>query len=156
MATSRRLAKLGAYLRPHWRDAALGVGALLTVNGLGVYIPLLIRSAVDSLSYEFTINQVLRYVVPVVCLTSAMWLIRMASRIWLFGVGRQVEFDLKQMIFEHLLTLEPSYFAANTAGDLISRATSDVDNIRRLLGFAVLSLANTFFAYTMTLPSTLR
>ncbi|BAZ11339.1 ABC transporter-related protein [Calothrix sp. NIES-4071] len=152
MATSRRLAKLGAYLRPHWRDAALGVGALLTVNGLGVYIPLLIRSAVDRLSYEFTINQILRYVVPIICLTSAMWLIRMASRIWLFGVGRQVEFDLKQMIFQHLLTLEPSYFAANTAGDLISRATSDVDNIRRLLGFAVLSLANTFFAYTMTLP----
>jgi ATP-binding cassette, subfamily B, multidrug efflux pump len=152
MSTSRRLAKLGSYLRPHWRDAALGVGALLTVNGLGVYIPLLIRSAIDRLSSEFTINQVLRYVVPVVCLTSAMWLIRMASRIWLFGVGRQVEFDLKQIIFEHLLTLEPSYFATNTAGDLISRATSDVDNIRRLLGFAVLSLANTFFAYTLTLP----
>lgn len=152
MATSRRLAKLGSYLRPHWRDAALGVGALLIVNGLGVYIPLLIRSAIDKLSYEFTINQVLSYIVPVVCLTSAMWLIRMSSRIWLFGVGRQVEFDLKQTIFEHLLTLEPSYFAANTAGDLISRATSDVDNIRRLLGFAVLSLANTFFAYTMTLP----
>jgi ATP-binding cassette, subfamily B, multidrug efflux pump len=152
MSTSRRLAKLGAYLRPHWRDAALGIGALFIVNGLGVYIPLLVRSAVDRLSNQFTINQVLRYVVPIVCLTSAMWLIRMASRIWLFGVGRQVEFDLKQTIFEHLLTLEPSYFAANTAGDLISRATSDVDNIRRLLGFAVLSLANTFFAYTLTLP----
>jgi ATP-binding cassette subfamily B protein len=40
----------------------------------------------------------------------------------------------------------------NTAGDLISRATSDVDNIRRLLGFAVLSLANTAFAYSLTLP----
>jgi ATP-binding cassette subfamily B protein len=81
-----------------------------------------------------------------------MWMMRMASRIWIFGVGRQVEFDLKQRIFEHLLKLEPSYFAVNTPGDLISRATSDVDNIRRLLGFAVLSLANTFFAYTLTLP----
>jgi ATP-binding cassette subfamily B protein len=81
-----------------------------------------------------------------------MWLIRMASRIWLFGVGRQVEFDLKQRIFQHLLKLEPAYFATNTAGDLISRATSDVDNVRRLVGFAVLSLANTVFAYALTLP----
>jgi ATP-binding cassette, subfamily B, multidrug efflux pump len=81
-----------------------------------------------------------------------MWLIRMASRIWLFGVGRNVEFDLKQRIFEHLLTLEPAYFATNTTGDLISRATSDLDNIRRLLGFAVLSFANTIFAYVLTLP----
>ncbi|MBW4672025.1 MAG: ABC transporter ATP-binding protein/permease [Cyanomargarita calcarea GSE-NOS-MK-12-04C] len=151
MAKSR-LAKLGAYLRPHWRDATLGILALLTVNGLGVYIPLLIRSAVDKLSTKFTLNQIIYDAVLIIILTSAMWLIRMASRIWLFGVGRNVEFDLKQRIFEHLLTLEPAYFAINTTGDLISRATSDLDNIRRLLGFAVLSLANTVFAYALTLP----
>lgn len=152
MAQSRRLAKLGSYLRPHWQDTALGIIALLSVNGLGVYIPLLIRSGVDTVSTTFRLDQVLRYVVIIIALSSAMWMMRMASRIWIFGVGRQVEFELKQRIFEHLLQLEPSYFASNTSGDLISRATSDVDNIRRLLGFAVLSLANTFFAYTLTLP----
>ncbi|WGV26070.1 ABC transporter ATP-binding protein [Halotia branconii] len=152
MANSRRLARLAAYLRPHWREATLGIIALLSVNGLGVYIPWLIRACVDKLSTNFSLNQVLHYVVQIILLSSAMLLIRMASRIWLFGVGRQVEFDLKQRIFEHLLKLEPAYFATNTAGDLISRATSDVDNIRRLLGFAVLSLANTFFAYLLTLP----
>jgi ATP-binding cassette, subfamily B, multidrug efflux pump len=152
MSESRRLAKLGAYLRPHWRETTLGIFALFSVNALGVYIPLLIRSAVDQLSDSFNFSQVLEYVVPIILLSSAMWLIRMASRIWLFGVGRQVEFDLKQRIFEHLLRLEPAYFATNSAGDLINRATSDVDNVRRLLGFAVLSLANTLFAYTLTLP----
>jgi len=40
----------------------------------------------------------------------------------------------------------------NTAGDLINRATSDVDNIRRLLGFAVLGIASTVFACALTLP----
>ncbi|MDB9303638.1 ABC transporter ATP-binding protein [Nodularia spumigena CS-591/12] len=152
MAESRRLAKLGAYLRPHWRETTLGILALLSVNGLGVYIPWLIRSAVDQLSTSFNFNKILSYVVPIVLLSSAMWLIRMASRIWLFGVGRQVEFDLKQRIFEHLLKLEPAYFATNTAGDLINRATSDVENVKRLVGFAVLSLANTLFAYALTLP----
>ncbi|MDJ0620214.1 MAG: ABC transporter ATP-binding protein [Calothrix sp. MO_192.B10] len=155
MGTKRRLAKLGSYLRPHWREAALGIIALLTVNGLGVYIPLLIRSAVDKLSVNFTYGDILRYVTLIVLLTSAMWLIRMASRIWIFGVGRQVEFELKQQIFQHLLKLEPAYFATHPAGDLISRATSDVDNIRRLVGFAVLSLANTVFAYALTLPAML-
>ncbi len=155
MATRRRLAKLGSYLRPHWREALLGVIALLTVNGLGVYITLSIRSAVDKLSNNFTYGDVLSYAIPIILLTSAMWLIRMASRIWIFGVGRQVEFELKQQIFQHLLKLEPAYFATHPAGDLISRATSDVDNIRRLLGFAVLSLANTLFAYGLTLPAML-
>ncbi|MEH2022736.1 ABC transporter ATP-binding protein [Nostoc sp.] len=152
MAKSRRIAKLSAYLRPHWREASLGILALLSVNALGVYIPWLIRAGVDKLSTTFSWNQIVHYVVIIVLLSSAMWLMRMASRIWLFGVGRQVEFDLKQRIFEHLLKLEPAYFASNTAGDLISRATSDVDNIKRLLGFAVLSLANTVFAYALTLP----
>ncbi|MEA5626073.1 ABC transporter ATP-binding protein [Nostoc sp. UHCC 0251] len=152
MAKSRRIAKLTAYLRPHWREASLGILALLSVNALGVYIPWLIRGGVDKLSTTFSWNQILHYVVVIVLLSSAMWLMRMASRIWLFGVGRQVEFDLKQRIFEHLLKLEPAYFASNTAGDLINRATSDVDNIKRLLGFAVLSLANTVFAYALTLP----
>ncbi|MEH2303935.1 ABC transporter ATP-binding protein [Nostoc sp.] len=152
MAKSRRIAKLSAYLRPHWREASLGILALLSVNALGVYIPWLIRAGVDKLSTTFNWNEILHYVVIIVLLSSAMWLMRMASRIWLFGVGRQVEFDLKQRIFEHLLKLEPAYFASNTAGDLINRATSDVDNIKRLLGFAVLSLANTVFAYALTLP----
>ncbi len=152
MAKSRRIAKLSAYLRPHWREASLGILALLSVNALRVYITLLIRAGVDKLSTTFILNQILHDVVIIVLLSSAMWLMRMASRIWLFGVGRQVEFDLKQRIFEHLLKLEPAYFASNTAGDLISRATSDVDNIKRLLGFAVLSLANTVFAYALTLP----
>ncbi len=114
MAKFRRLAKLGAYLRPYWRETALGILALLSVNGLGVYIPLVIRSRVDKLSTKFTLNQVLHYVLTIIFLSSAMWLMRMASRIWMFGVGRQVEFELKQQIFDHLLKLEPAYFASNT------------------------------------------
>ncbi|MBD2040642.1 ABC transporter ATP-binding protein [Microcoleus sp. FACHB-672] len=157
MARSR-LQKLANYLRPHWKPAALGVLALLIVNAVGVYIPLLISNSIDQLrlSVETTertsIQPILPYVVLILVLATLMWGIRVVSRLLLFGVGRQVEFDLKQNIFQHLLTLEPSYFAVNTTGDLINRATSDVDNIRRLLGFAVLSLANTVFAYALTLP----
>ena len=151
MARSQ-LQKLTDYMRPYWRKTALGIAFLFAVNALGVYIPLLIRDGITELELSFSFNQVVRYVLLIIALTSVMWFIRMASRILLFGVGRQVEFDLKQNLFQHLLTLDPAYFAANTIGDLINRSTSDVDNIRRLLGFAVLSLANTFFAYSLTLP----
>lgn len=152
MSQSSRLAKLVSYLRPHWRTTTVGIVALLIVNAIGIYIPLLIREIVDKLQISFDFNQILRYVLLIFALSSVMWVIRMVSRIALFGVGRQVEFDLKQKIFQHLLKLEPAYFALNTSGDLINRATSDVENIRRLLGFAVLSLANTIFAYALTVP----
>ena len=149
---SSRLQKLLHYLRPHWKPTALGIGALFFVNGLGVYIPLLIRNAIDELQISFSVDIVRRYVFFILILATVMWAIRVASRMWIFGVGRQVEFDLKQRIFEHLLTLEMSYFATHPIGDTINRSTSDVDNIRRLVGFAVLSLVNTLFAYLLTLP----
>ncbi|MFK8183141.1 MAG: ABC transporter ATP-binding protein [Phormidesmis sp.] len=150
---SSKFVRLVSYLKPHWREVGLGLVALLIVNAIGVTIPLTIGSIVDELTVAFTMAQIFRSVISVLVLASIMWVIRMASRIFLFGAGRQVEFDLKQRIFEHLLTLEPAYFARNTIGDLINRATSDVDNIRRLLGFAVLSMANTFFAYMLIVPA---
>lgn len=148
----RRLQKLLSYLRPHWRYTTVGILALFIVNAIGTYLPLLIRDVIDDLQVTFSFSQIWQIVILILLLASVMWGFRMASRIVLFGTGRQVEFDLKQKIFEQVLTLEPSYFATNTAGDLINRATSDVDNIRRLVGFAVLSLANTAFAYALTLP----
>lgn len=154
MANSR-LKKLGTYLRPHWRMVSLGVVTLLIVNAVGVYIPLLIKDIIDNLRGEFEFAQLLRYVTIILVLSSLMWVIRLISRVLIFGVGRQVEFDLKQRLFQNLLKLEPAYFATNTSGDLMNRATSDVDNIRRLLGFAVLSLINIVFAYGLTLPAML-
>lgn len=151
MAVSR-LKKLTNYLIPHWQQLLRGVIALLVVNSLGVYIPILIKDSINDLKDGFTLDQLGYYVIIILILASVMWVIRMVSRVAIFGIGRQVEFDLKQRIFQHLLSLEPSYFAINTSGDLMNRATSDVDNLRRLLGFAVLSLINTIFAYILTLP----
>jgi len=148
MAQSR-LQKLFSYLRPHRKRMLMGIGALLVVNLLSAAIPLLIRDSVDQ---SFENNRFWYYVVAIVVLASVMLGIRLLSRVLIFGVGRKVEYDLKQRIFEHLLRLEPAYFALNTSGDLINRATSDVDNVRRLVGFAVLSLVNTVFAYAITLP----
>jgi len=155
MAKANRLSKLISYLKPHLKSLYWGISALFVVNIIGVYIPWLIRDIFDDLQANFDFNRLVSYVVILFVLACIMWAIRMASRVLIFGIGRQVEFDLKQRIFEHLLKLEPAYFNTNTSGDLINRATSDVDNIRRLVGFAILSLINTIFAYGLTLPAML-
>lgn len=146
---------LKKYLRPYWSDLAIGTVALLLANVLGTYIPWLIRAAVDDLSeiQGFEFQELMRYVWLVIGLSSVMWAIRMISRVWIFGIGRKIEYSLKQQIFEHLLKLPPSYFANNPAGETISIVTSDVENIRRLLGFALLSIINSVFVYSFTLPA---
>ncbi len=140
------------YVQPYWRQELVGITALVIVNFLGVGIPLLLRRAINQLETALEWGALWRYGLAIIGLASSMWAIRMVSRLVLFGVGRQVEFDLKQKLFEHFLRLDQHYFSQHPPGELISRATSDVDNVRRLVGFSVLSLVNTVLAYGLTLP----
>jgi len=145
--------KLLTYLRPYTIPLLWGTVALLATNALGVYIPWRIKEMVDGLGGKLDLNALGWGCLGLLGLASVMLLIRVGSRIVIFGVGRQVEVDLKNKIFAHLLDMAPSFFGKNAVGDLISRSTNDIDNVRRLLGFSVLSIINTFFAYALTLPS---
>jgi ATP-binding cassette subfamily B protein len=148
-----RLALILRYLRPHRRVVLLGMAALVVVNLLSVTIPLLVRRVVDDLQDGFALADVLHQALLIVALATLMGAVRLYSRMLVFGVGRQVEADLKQRIFDHLLCQEPGWVQSTGSGEVISRATSDVENVRRLLGFAVLSLTNTVLAYALTLPA---
>ena len=150
-----RLGLIVRYLRPYRRTLAQGAVALLVVNLLGVAIPLQVRNIVNDLHQGFTLNAVLRQAALIVLMATTMGVVRLWSRMLVFGVGRQVEANLKQQIFDHVLTQEPGWVQSTGSGEVISRATSDVENVRRLLGFAVLSLTNTGLAYALTLPAML-
>jgi ATP-binding cassette, subfamily B, multidrug efflux pump len=150
-----RFQKLINYLKPYKWQTVQGISALFIVNALSVYIPLLIRDGIDRLKTGFTVDYLTNLAIAIVGLASIVWVVRMISRVLIFGVGRQVQATMKQNIFEHILELEPGYFAMMTVGDLVNRFTSDVENIMRLVGFAVLSTANIIFAYGLTLPAML-
>ncbi len=150
-----RLRRILHYLKPHRRIVLMGAVSLVVVNLLGVSLPLIVRNAVDALHDGFALSDVLQKAGLIIALATVMGLVRLWSRILVFGVGRQVEADLKQRIFDHLLLQEPGWVQSTGSGEVISRATSDVENVRRLLGFAVLSLTNTALAYALTLPAML-
>jgi ATP-binding cassette subfamily B protein len=143
------------YLRPHRRLVLMGAGALVLVNLLSVAIPLLVRGVIDDLQDGFALADLFKQSALIVVLATLMAASRLTSRMLVFGVGRQVEADLKQRIFDHMLRQEPAWLQRTGSGEVISRATSDVENVRRLLGFAVLSLTNTALAYALTLPAML-
>jgi len=150
-----RFRRILHYLKPHRRIVLMGALSLVVVNLLGVSLPLIVRNAVDALHGGFALSDVLQKAGLIIALATVMGLVRLWSRILVFGVGRQVEADLKQRIFDHLLLQEPGWVQSTGSGEVISRATSDVENVRRLLGFAVLSLTNTALAYALTLPAML-
>ena len=150
-----RLDLIGRYLKPHRRTVLMGAIALVIVNILSVTIPLEVRRVIDDLQEGFAFSDVLAQAGWIVLLATSMGVARLISRQLVFGVGRQVEVELRQKLFDQMLQQEPGWVQQTGSGEVISRATSDVENVRRLLGFAVLSLTNTVLAYAFTLPAML-
>ena len=141
------------YIRPYKKEFIYGAIALLIVNILSVVIPLEVKTIIDQLQEGFSSNFVIKKSLWLIFLATCMGLIRLFSRQIVFGIGRKVEVNLRQKLFDHLLIQDPEWIQKKGSGDIISRATSDVENIRRLLGFTVLSLCNIVLAYSLTIPS---
>ncbi len=150
-----RLDLIKNYLRPHKKDLIIGAFCLIFVNILSVAIPMEVRNIVDDLKEGFTFSFVLNKSTWLILLATVMGGARLISRQLVFGVGRQVEVSLRQKLFDRMLEQDPGWVQTIGTGEVITRATSDLENIRRLLGFTVLSLTNTFLAYTFTLPAML-
>ena len=150
-----RLDLIKNYLRPHKKELMIGALCLIFVNILSVAIPMEVRNIVDDLKKGFTFSDVLNKSTWLVLLATLMGGVRLISRQLVFGVGRQVEVSLRQKLFDHMLGQDPAWVQTIGTGEVITRATSDLENIRRLLGFTILSLTNTLLAYTFTLPAML-
>lgn len=139
------------YLTKYYAGYIIGAILLIVTNLLGAYIPQLIKQAVELLK-DINTADLYRVLVWTLILTVIMALVRAWSRQVVFGIGRQVEFDLKKEIFNHLITLQPDFFNTGRTGDLISIITNDVQALRALSGFAMLNMANTFISFVVILP----
>jgi len=141
------------YLKPFKYQLLIGAVALLIVNILSVIIPLEVKNIIDQIQDDFSRNFIISKSLWLILLATLMGVIRLCSRQIVFGIGRKVEVKLRQKLFDHLLIQDPDWIQKMGSGDIIARATSDVENVRRLLGFTVLSLCNIILAYSFTIPS---
>ena len=79
------------------------------------------------------------------------FVIRVLSRMAIFNGGRVVEYELRRALLYHLHRLGPSFYRHMSTGEIMSRATNDLMQVRLLLGFGVLNALNTVFALTSAL-----
>ena len=85
-----RLDLIYRYLKPHRKALILGGISLVIVNLLSVAIPMEVKGIVESLTDQFSYRDVLKQSIYIICLASAMGVVRLISRQLVFGVGRQV------------------------------------------------------------------
>src|ERR1044071_7211669 len=81
--------------------------------------------------------------------------VRVLSRVLIFNGGRDVEYELRRVLLDRLHALGPAFYRKMPSGEIMSRATNDLTQVRLLLGFAVLNAVNTVFALASSLAFTL-
>jgi ATP-binding cassette subfamily B multidrug efflux pump len=156
-ATVPRL--IWSYLRRHAGPFLVGAVFLLATQYLTLEIPGELGAAIQALddADEGTLALEAARAVAVasgkliVLLAVAAAATRILSRVLIFNAARRIEYDLRNEVFTHLATLSPAYYQRVPTGDLTSRVINDTTYVRLMYGLAVLHLANTAFAYVMTL-----
>jgi ATP-binding cassette subfamily B protein len=143
--------RLRAWLRREWRMYALGIAALVATNLCTAAIPLLMKRAFDALyghhPTEDPVRDVMIAAGVIVALAVVMAIVRTLSRVLIFNGGRRIEFDVRNELFAHMLTLSPTFFGRMAVGDLVSRVSNDIMAVRLLGGPGVLNMVNTGVVY---------
>ena len=85
----------------------------------------------------------------------AAFVVRVLSRVTVFNAGRIAEYELRKEILERLMKLGPSFYRRMSTGEIMSRVTNDLVQVRLLLGFAILNIINTGFALVSALAVTI-
>lgn len=145
------LSRLRIYLRRNQRNLALGFACTIATNALLVATPWAIKYAVDALYESVTRERLLYYAGILVAITFFEGCFRFAMRWLLIGVSRAIEYDLRNDLFRHLETLPMAFYQKNKTGDLMSRATNDLSNVRMLVGPGIMYTANTMLTAVFAL-----
>jgi len=121
----------------------LGLVCLIAVDFLQLFIPRIIKWAVDDLtSFRIDLITLFLYALYIVGIAIMIGIFRYVWRRCLLGTSRRVEEGLRNMLFAHIQTLSASYFDKVKTGDLMAHATNDIQHIRMATGMGMVALTD--------------
>jgi ATP-binding cassette subfamily B protein len=137
---ARIVRRLSRYLRPYTWLVALAVVLLLTVAGLEVVGPLILREAIDNQIGKNTTSELPRLVALYAGVLVAIFAIRYAQAVLMNYVGQRVMMDLRMQLFSHLQRMSIAFFDRNPVGRLVTRLTNDISTLEQLLSQGVVQI----------------
>ena len=139
----KNLRPLLPYLKKYRWSYVAGTVCVFLHNGIWILFPQVIRRAIDDLHLGVTRNKLLTYSLLLIAVAVAKGIFQFLTRWVVIGVSREIEFDLRNDFFRHLETLSYAYYQRTRTGDIMARATNDLNAVRMLLGPAIMYSANT-------------
>ncbi|MBV9222785.1 MAG: ABC transporter ATP-binding protein [Acidobacteriaceae bacterium] len=130
----KSLGSLWPYLRKYRGGLALGIGSLLVKDALAAGLPIVIKYGVDSLTRGFQLRTVLQLAALLIGLSSLKGLFQYWMRVIIIGISRDIEYDLRNDLFGHLVELSQDFYSRYRTGDIMARSTNDLNAVRMMLG----------------------
>ena len=152
----KSLRSLVPYLKRYRRGLWLGALCVLLTNGISVQFPRVVQRAVDDLRKGVTSHILAKYALLIVAVFAAKGIFQFLTRWVVIGISRDIEFDLRNDLFAHLERLSYSFYQRNRTGDIMAKATNDLNAVRMLLGPAIMYSANTIVFTVLALFFMLR
>jgi len=143
MKIGSNLTRLKAYLLKHKRDLILGVIFAGGTNFFALLIPYVLRYVIDGLKILINKETLLLYALLIVSISVIGGFFRYLMTRRLIGVAFQIEYELRNDLFNHLQKLSLSYFHKTKTGDIMARATNDLKAVRMFLGPGIRNFLNT-------------
>ncbi len=155
--TIREYSNLYEYIRNCRTRYLLGSLFLLGANGFALLIPWLLKLAVEGLKNPAPGGHAPGYYAAwIIVAALAHGLVRVYSRTFILHAGRRIEYEIREDLHAKLQSLDLPYFAMGRTGDILSRFSNDLANVRMLLGFGFLNIINTAIIYLAALSLMVR
>ena len=143
------LATVRKYLWRYRWGMLLGTVCLILKDLAQAGQPLMIRGAIDGLSKPGAVF--VRFALYLIGLALVKGLFQFWMRVIIIGISRDIEYDLRNDLFRHLVTLSPEYYGHTRTGDIMARATNDLNAVRMMLGPGVMYCCETGLTFILAI-----
>jgi ATP-binding cassette, subfamily B, multidrug efflux pump len=143
--------RLVAYVVRYRGEFSIGLLCVIVTRAVILVSPLVLRHAIDDLTVGVTRTKLVEYGALLMVLGLVSGLFLFLQRRILIGASRQIEYDMRNDFFAHLEKLPLSYFQQHRTGDLMSRATNDLNAVRMMIGPSVMYSASTMLTLVVAL-----
>ena len=141
----KNLYSLKKYFIRYKKKLLLGALFVVLSNVGSIYIPLIIKNAINALTVKVSVAQLIHYSILIVLASMFAGFFRYLIRQMIIVVSREIEYDLREDFWSHIQKLPLRYFQNNSTGNVMAHATNDINAVRSFLGPAVMYSTDTAF-----------
>ncbi|MDY0094081.1 MAG: ABC transporter ATP-binding protein [Candidatus Vecturithrix sp.] len=148
----KNLQTLFPFLKQHSVELVIGFVFMLLQNYGFMKVPTYIQKAVDEISTVNRLHVILSHLLMILVYTALLVVSMFLMRKLIIGVSRKIEYQLREKLYQKLLTVEMAFFLKNETGDIVSRCTNDVNEVRMLLGPGLMYIPNSLSRLVLFIP----